>query len=164
MRLGRMLACGVLTGIMVLAACGDDGDDGNDEGGDGDSSGGGGGKGEGGTTTCGLQTCESGQYCSNMICLDGCLSDKNCASNQTCEDMNEDTHVGTCRNKPQQATKDCDAFCDKAEACFLEGNDVNAANCMQACKAASAACVSCVNDSNCGQGCDDVCGDSGFGG
>jgi len=157
----------VAFGLMAVAACGGDGDDNGDGNGDGDTGGEGGGDGDSGrsgTTSCGIQNCESGQHCYNMVCVDGCLSDNNCASNQACEDADPDTHIGTCRTKTTQASKDCEAFCSKAQACFLEGNDVNPANCMQTCKAASASCVACVNDSNCGQGCDSACGGSGFGG
>jgi hypothetical protein len=158
----------MLAGWLALPACGGDDDDSKDRSGKGghDDADEGDAEGNGGrdqSNSCGLQNCETGQHCYNMVCLDGCLSDNNCGSNQTCQDIDTDSHVGTCRTKPTTTNKDCTSFCAKAQACFLEGNDINPGNCMQACTAASKACVSCVNDSNCGQGCDDACGSS-FGG
>lgn len=154
-------ALSVVASVWVLS-CGDDGSD-PKPGDEGDDTVTPAEDGSFGTTSCGAQNCEAGQYCYNMLCVNGCLSDKNCATNQTCEAIDPETHVGACQNRAAQPTKDCNAFCSKAQACFLQGNDVNPTNCMQACTAASAACVSCVNDSNCGQGCEGACG-GGFGG
>ncbi len=106
-----------------------------------------------GTTTCGAQQCEAGQHCENLLCVNGCLTDSNCASNQTCQDINADTSIGTCKNNATTPTKDCNALCEKAQAC----QDPNAAQCMQLCTAASAECVQCLINSNCGEGCDGVC-------
>jgi hypothetical protein len=142
--------------VLGLVACGSDSDD--DGGGSGGSgsggSGSGGSSGSGGgdgSTTCGVQNCAAGQHCQTLVCVNGCLTDDNCASNQTCADIDDMTHIGTCRN--QAAAKDCDAFCEKSEAC----GDPDTAQCQQQCEGFSAECVSCVNDSNCGQGCEAAC-------
>lgn len=104
-----------------------------------------------GTTNCGAFNCQAGQYCSNGVCVNGCLTDANCGANQTCQDIDDVTSQGTCRNTTP--TKDCDAFCSKAETCQAPDADM----CMQICDAMSSACVACVIDSNCGTGCDAEC-------
>jgi hypothetical protein len=151
-----------LFGMISLAtvACGGDGGDGDgDDGAGGTSSSGGSGSGNTGNTgnvgntTCGASNCEAGQHCNNGVCVNGCLTDANCGSNQSCQDIDDVTSTGTCRNNPTAPMKDCDALCQKAQAC----NDPNAADCYQLCDAASAECVACLIDSNCGEGCDDAC-------
>jgi hypothetical protein len=112
-----------------------------------------GGVGGDGTTVCGAGQCEAGQHCFNGICINGCLTDNNCNSNQSCQDINPNTSVGTCRNRPMMATKDCDAFCMKAFAC----QDPEAIFCMDQCIGLSAECVTCVVASNCGAGCESMC-------
>jgi len=52
-------------------------------------------------TQCGFQTCQAGQYCLNQACVPGCLSNMNCASDQTCEGLSEGRIVGSCQNKNQ---------------------------------------------------------------
>lgn len=58
---------------------------------------------------------------------------------------------GTCQ--APAAGKDCNAFNAKCTTC--EG--LAADTCSSLCTAASTACVSCYNDSNCGAGCETVC-------
>jgi hypothetical protein len=106
-----------------------------------------------GVTACGISNCSAGQYCNNGLCLNGCLTKANCGTDQGCEDIDSDSKVGTCKNKVTTPAKDCNAFCDKSFACM----DPDFVQCMQVCTAASAACIACINDSNCGAGCDDVC-------
>jgi hypothetical protein len=114
---------------------------------------GGAGGGGGGESMCGISTCEAGQHCNNGICVNGCLTTANCLQSQTCEDIEPLAQIGTCRDKPVAPTKDCEAFCDKALACM----DPDVAMCAQLCAGLSAACVSCVINSNCGMGCDEPC-------
>lgn len=110
---------------------------------------------EQGFTTCGELTCQPGQHCLNLICQAGCQSNVNCADDQTCEDIDDNSHVGTCRSgEKAPPEKDCATFCAKAEAC----NAPNLDQCPQICEAASSECVACMNDSNCGAGCESVCG------
>jgi hypothetical protein len=114
--------------------------------------GGGGAEGDG-RTMCVITTCEAGQHCNNGVCINGCLTMANCLGSQTCEDIDSLTQIGTCRERPVAAMKDCQAFCVKALACM----DPDVALCDQLCTGLSAACVSCVIDSNCGEGCDEIC-------
>lgn len=154
---------------LTLSACGSD-DSGNEKSGSSGSSSGGSGSSSGGSgtstggsasssagtvgkTSCGLSTCEAGQYCDNGLCLNGCLTDANCGANQSCTDIDADTKVGTCKNQVVAPAKDCDAFCRKSLACM----DPDFVMCMQVCEGSSGACVACVNDSNCGEGCETVC-------
>jgi hypothetical protein len=90
--------------ISLLSACGGDTDRGK--------------------TSCGIATCNAGQYCLNLACIPGCQSNENCASDQTCEDIGAGTHVGTCQNKsnpPTMMTTDptCKTTCDKLVQCGL---------------------------------------------
>lgn len=107
----------------------------------------------GGVSACGIMQCQAGQHCFNGVCVNGCLTSDNCASGQTCEDINPDTSIGTCRNRPVAPVKDCDAFCMKAFAC----QDPEAIFCMDQCIGLSAECVACVVASNCGAGCEAQC-------
>lgn len=157
----------LLAPLCLLPACGSDDGDSKEDGGSnagGNASTGGSAASNGGSgnptagssnaNACGIQNCNAGQYCANGICMNGCLTDTNCGSGQTCRDIEAETKVGTCRNQdPEPPAKDCDAFCDKALAC----QDPEWVQCMQICTGLSAACVACVNDSNCGAGCDSVC-------
>jgi hypothetical protein len=141
----------VLSCALGVIACGSDDNRGDGSGGASNESGGSGNAGNGGgNTTCGASRCEPGQHCNNGICVAGCLTDANCGNAQQCADIDGDTKIGTCKSAP---TKDCDALCEKAVAC----SDPDADQCMTLCEAASAACVSCLVDSNCGEGCDAVC-------
>ena len=56
-----------------------------------------------GSTTCGVQTCQAGQYCLNLACVPGCLSNQNCASDQVCGGLEDGKPVGTCMNKGADA-------------------------------------------------------------
>ncbi|HPH28256.1 MAG TPA: hypothetical protein PLA87_15520 [Pseudomonadota bacterium] len=83
-----------------------------------------GGDSERGKTSCGITTCNAGQYCLNLACIPGCQSNENCALDQTCEDIGAGTHVGTCQNKnnpPTMMTTDptCKTTCDKLVQCGL---------------------------------------------
>jgi hypothetical protein len=160
------LSCPVLA---LAVACGSDAGDCGGTGGascGGQSSGGSGGTGGiagtsgapatggAGARTCGESTCEAGQHCFNGICVNGCLTDDDCNTNQSCQDIDTVTSIGACKDKPVVPTKDCQAFCSKALAC----QDPDAALCTQRCAGESAECVACVVSSNCGIGCDSLCG------
>ena len=108
-----------------------------------------------GFTKCGAVECQPGQFCYNILCQTGCQSNVNCAADQTCSDIDGTTHVGTCQNTaPPPPTKDCAAFCEKSKVCNVPNIEI----CPQLCEAASSECVACVIDSNCGQGCESLCG------
>jgi hypothetical protein len=79
------------------------------------------------------------------------LTDANCGAKQTCANIDDVTHVGSCKNLTP--AKDCDTFCMKAQACAAPDAD----RCQEECTGLSVDCVTCVNKSTCGQGCDDVC-------
>ncbi len=95
-----------------------------------------------GATACGAAQCEAGQYCSNGICENGCLSDQNCASNQTCEKPAGET-TGACANKSTPTTDggtdsaptsgiDVTAMCKKILASISEcSGPFNQAACEQ---------------------------------
>lgn len=135
----------LVAACSFLFACGSD-DSGDDDGGN---------EAQAGFTECGDLTCQPGQHCSNLLCLDGCLSNVNCAADQTCTDIDSASKLGTCQNDEGPGPgKDCDTFCEKSGAC----NGPTGEQCQQVCDAASSECVACVNDSNCGQGCESVCG------
>ena len=146
------LACGVF-----VAACSDDkGEDSKTSSSSGGSSSGGSSSGNSsttrtGTTECAGVTCQAGQYCDNITCEVGCLSNNNCAGDQTCKKSGSD-QVGVCENNPQ--AKDCSAFVQKCMSCGQsEGN------CTNACYESSAECLAClVNLSGCeAQGCATAC-------
>ena len=160
--------CLFTIGLLSLTTACSGADDGDGDGGGDPSSGGssstgsggsaptagstGSGGGSTGVTTCGSFNCEAGQHCNNAVCVNGCLTDANCGPNQSCQDIDTISAIGTCKNNPTAPTKDCDALCQKAAACGDTSGD-----CMQLCTAASAACVACLNDSNCGEGCEETC-------
>ncbi|HVZ36678.1 MAG TPA: hypothetical protein VG963_29820, partial [Polyangiaceae bacterium] len=89
------------------------------------------------TTPCGVQTCSAGQYCDNSLCSNGCLSDDNCASNQSC-DKQAGENVGTCQTHGT-ADKDCPAYVRKCVACGGDNDE-----CQRQCDVANAECTSCV--------------------
>lgn len=84
-----------------------------------------------GSTSCGIQTCQAGQYCLNLACVPGCLSNGNCASDQVCGGLEDGQTVGTCRNKdtssdtPDMSTPSvitnptCKSMFDKLVQCGL---------------------------------------------
>lgn len=83
-----------------------------------------------GSQQCGVLTCQAGQYCLNLSCVPGCLSNGNCASDQTCAGLNDGQTVGHCENKnqptedmstPAQVITDpaCKAMFDKLVKCGL---------------------------------------------
>jgi len=159
-----------LTLLALLAlpsACTDDADDtGNDEtggnSGDGDGDGGDG----DGITDCtppGVTDpveCAAGQYCSDpvlAICENGCLSNANCLSDQTCEkDSGQD--VGSCQNKAGDGPTE-EEFCDKLLTCDPSGTE---AQCSMVYAATNQTCHECIVDGNCGDindgSCDSACG------
>jgi hypothetical protein len=59
------------------------------------------GSGERGSTSCGVQTCQAGQFCLNLACVPGCQSNANCAAAQTCEGLSGSNPIGACENKDQ---------------------------------------------------------------
>lgn len=144
---------------------GDTGSGDTGAGGGGDTGGGGGGDTGGGRTPCGnfpdLQDkfCQAGQYCEDMTissCASGCLSDNNCANNQTCA-KEDGENVGSCQNKPGSVDAACDAVCAKMQACDPM---VTAEQCNQFCAGVSSECRACVADANCAdpEECWSVCG------
>lgn len=56
--------------------------------------------GDRGSTSCGVQTCQAGQYCLNLACVPGCLSNANCAEDQVCG-LSDGDPIGACQNKDQ---------------------------------------------------------------
>lgn len=150
-RIGSIFNVVALSCVLGVFACGsDDGDPGSgDDGSGGSGNTGNTGNTSDGTSVCGTGKCEAGQYCDNGFCENGCLTAANCGSGQECVDIDPVFKVGTCKSAPM---KDCNAVCEKAAACG-EPTD----QCMAFCTAASSACISCLADSNCGQGCDSVC-------
>ncbi len=79
-----------------------------------------------GYVTCGSVTCNPGQHCDNLFCQAGCQSNDNCAADQTCTDISQVSHVGTCQNvsSPDMATpKDsltrCKDACLQLVSCSL---------------------------------------------
>ncbi len=110
--------------------------------------------GQTGVTACGSvagqpSSCQAGQYCADETfsrCVNGCLSNANCASDQECKKAGGEND-GTCQNKTSAPPTgvDCAAFCDKATACGV----TSTTSCDQVCKAVSSACRACVVDANC---------------
>jgi hypothetical protein len=163
-----LLACLGLVSF-IFAACGSDdpgtpaagSGGGNGVGGSGQAGTGGGGNPSNGVTPCGnfpdqvAKSCIAGQYCEDEIfskCANGCLSDTNCTSEQTC--AKSATNVGSCQAKV--AGKDCPAFVTKCKACEPTATD---AKCQQLCDGVSTECVNCVKDANCTDTkCNALCG------
>lgn len=166
----------VCTGI-ALGACSSDSSTGDDDDDSTSSSGGAtssGGSSANGVTACGNNLredvkCQAGQYCEDQtlsICTDGCLSNTNCADDQECIKADGE-NKGSCQKKVGGGSSSSsssssggggatqDAFCEKAQACDTSITD---AQCAQLYAATNDACHECVVDSNCGAGCDTVCG------
>ncbi len=138
----RMKSLVMSLSVLALVAC--------------DASGGGGGGGAmpTGAQACGTTfegapvVCKAGQYCQDQnlaICESGCLSDDNCASNQTCV-KTSGANVGACQNVsspepdvtstpdqgPGPTDTPCRSACDEARTCgFLSATEVAA--CKQGC-------------------------------
>ena len=143
----RVLAAGVLATVGVIA-CGSDDTSGA-------SSTSGGGSNRTGVTECGGVTCSAGQYCDNLICKNGCLSDDNCTGTQTCVKKSGD-NVGSCQTTQTGGgtttappTKNCTSFITWCEKCG--GGDK--ASCTDQCdKLASATCTACMDTvTSCGE-------------
>ena len=142
------------------------GDNGGGDNGGGDNGGGdNGGSDNAGQTPCGNfpefedKFCQAGQYCKDMTfseCASGCLSDNNCASNQTCAKENGE-QVGVCQNKPMMVDGECEAVCTKMKAC---DPTITNETCNQFCAGVSSACRACVADANCAdpEACLSACG------
>lgn len=146
----RVLCAGVLA--FALGCGGDGASDGDD--GAGNSGGSGGGTtARTGTTECAGLTCSAGQYCDNLLCINGCLSDDNCTSTQVCEKPPGDNE-GSCQTT-NTATKDCSGYVEKCVACGAPQ-----AQCQQECEVVNAECTSCVvSTSGCGlEACESSCG------
>lgn len=106
-----------------------------------------------GETECGGQKCSANQHCDNLFCADGCASDLNCASNQSCVKSGGE-NFGTCQNATTPTTKDCAGWQEKCVAC-----GETAANCTAACKVITSECIECVKgESGCNQeACKSLC-------
>jgi hypothetical protein len=136
--------------LLIAGATGCGGDDSGDGPGPGSSSGGSssttGGSERTGVTECGIQQCSAGQHCDNLICQNGCLSDDNCAANQTCAKEGGE-NIGSCQNTTTTAPgKDCDAFVTLCSNC-----GESPGNCQSICDYESNACIECVLNTG---GCD----------
>jgi hypothetical protein len=75
-----------------------------------------------GFTSCGgFQECQPGQYCYDDTfgeCLSGCLSNENCAFDQTCDKVPGD-NVGTCQNEGSGGGAEAlDCPNDESSACM----------------------------------------------
>lgn len=169
--LTRTLLVGAFFLILALGACGDEsGDSGSGSGGAGTTSDDGGGATGGsgaadGSTQCGMdgvsQTCAAGQYCSDprfTECSLGCLSNTNCAGDQTCV-VASGQSVGECQNNETTPGGPAeDAFCGKLSACQIS------IDCVGAFSASSVECRTCIVDENCTDildfdgACDAACG------
>lgn len=159
-------ALALLALLVLPSACtSDDGSDtkGEDEsGGNGDGDGDGGGDGVTDCTPPGLPTveCAAGQYCADpvlAVCENGCLSNANCLSDQTCVKADGE-NVGTCQNMAGEGPTEQE-FCDKLLVCDPSGT-------MELCSmiyaGTNATCHQCIVDGNCGDindgSCDSACG------
>jgi hypothetical protein len=114
-----------------------------------------------GVTSCGnfpdmiAKSCQAGQYCDDegfSKCLNGCLSDTNCASNQTCEKASA-TKVGNCINKTTPTATSCTDLCKKAIGCKAQTTQPM---CEAACLGLTEACKACVISKPCNAP-DDAC-------
>jgi hypothetical protein len=91
--------------------------------------------------SCGDVTCPAGQYCADIalsVCEAGCQSDQNCAEGQTCQDIDDFWHVGTCRSPndppPDQLAR-CQEACTVLVQCGLI-TGMEGASCQADCQAA----------------------------
>jgi len=112
----------------------------------------GGGTGGNGITACGNfpdqqpKSCQAGQYCADegfSECLNGCLSNVNCTSDQSCI-KEAGQNVGTCQTV--QGSVPCDTVCSKLKACAPATTDEM---CDQFCAGTNDACKTCVANANC---------------
>lgn len=151
-----------LLGFIFTPACGSDdvadSATAGETGGDGDSGG-------DGATECGNfgnqpVSCQPGQYCADAvlsICENGCLTNDNCAADQTCEKLGGED-VGTCQNNAPGGPTEAE-FCEKLLTCDMTGT-------MEQCSifytGTNEACHQCIVDGNCGDinggSCDAACG------
>ncbi len=118
-----------------------------------------------GVTDCSSQgfgevVCQAGQYCEDSvlsICTNGCLSNDNCTSEQTCEKgAGED--VGSCQNVGPGGPS-LEEFCMKLLTCDMSGT---MDQCTTVYNATNEGCHQCIVDGNCGDvnggSCDMACG------
>lgn len=104
--------------------------------------------------------CQAGQYCADQTladCQNGCLSNDNCASDQTCEKADGED-VGTCQNVgPGGPT--LEEFCMKLLTCDPTGT---MEQCTTVYNGTNETCHQCIIDGNCGDinggSCDMDCG------
>jgi hypothetical protein len=158
--------------LLMSACAGDDSGDSDGSGtgtattsaSGGDSSSTGGAEGDGVTdcTPPGLEkvVCQAGQYCADQVlaeCENGCLSNDNCTSEQTCEKA-EGEDVGTCQNMGS-AGPTLDEFCMKLLTCDPSGT---MDQCTTFYNGTNEGCHQCIMDGNCGDindgSCDSSCG------
>lgn len=140
----------------------------DESGGDGGAESGGGGLDPGFTdcTPTGFEDtptlCQPGQFCedSNLaICENGCLSNINCADDQTCQ-IPAGEPVGSCANNGGGGPG-LEAFCEKLLTCDPSGT---MAICEMFYAGTNDGCHQCILDENCGDindfegACDDACG------
>lgn len=118
-----------------------------------------------GTTPCappGLDTvCQAGQYCEDAVlamCTNGCLSNENCTSEQTCI-KEPGMDVGSCQNMLDDVSQA--DFCEKMLTCDVAG-EISAEYCGLIYAGTNSTCHHCVIDGNCGDlnagACDSSCG------
>ncbi|MCA9636291.1 MAG: hypothetical protein KC420_09730 [Myxococcales bacterium] len=167
----RTLFTSTLLGVVMLAvpvACSGDDSSGSDSATSGDTAGSTAGStgdlGEGVTdcTPPGLPqvVCQAGQYCADSVladCQNGCLSNDNCAADQTCEKAaGED--VGSCQNMGGAGPTEAE-FCEKLLVCDPAGT---MEQCSMVYKGTNETCHQCIVDGNCGDinngSCDAQCG------
>ncbi len=115
-----------------------------------------------GYTECGTIKCSPGQFCDDprfSACLNGCLSNVNCASDQECKKAAGNTD-GSCVNKASttnpppmgEALAACQAACDKSQTCgyFGPGDVVDCkSGCSQLSGVAQQALADCVKNASC---------------
>jgi hypothetical protein len=118
-----------------------------------------------GFTSCGLATCQPGQYCYDELladCRNGCLSNLNCTDDQTCDKGSVDE--GVCQNVSSNNNNNnnnnnntdqvarCKAACEAAQACGLF-DVAGTVECNAACgvvgDAVAKALADCVGNQGC---------------
>ena len=158
-----------LVSLMFAPAC-DSGDDSDSSSSAADTTTGDG-DGAEGSTPCGMfgndpVTCSAGQYCADSVlalCENGCLTNDNCASDQTCIKADGED-VGSCQNNDDPDPPDPEGpteaeFCEKLLVCDMSGT-------MEQCSiiytGTNVTCHQCIIDGNCGDinggSCDVACG------
>ncbi len=145
----------VFAGALALAVSCGGSDRRSGGGGGGNPPSGGEGEGEGspartGVTECGGVQCQAGQYCDNLICENGCLSNDNCAGDQTCQ-KEAGENEGTCQNVVAEGEGEPEGvsladFCTKVKACNPATTD---ALCEQMYNGVNEACRQCIVNANC---------------